>query len=170
MSIKNYLIKFFFIFLFTGGLSYQLMAQVKKPVKPATQKPKTEKPVSNEPLKLKPLWGNHPGGNMLVADGINYADSSLRVIDDKGYRYSIISFKFIYRRKSSITDDQTGQVKNTWDVVATDIYNDTSLSEVWRNTIKESLQKDEEWIIDYITIKDKNGRKVMTTPMNFKFK
>lgn len=170
MSIKNYSIKIFFAFLLTVGLSFQMIAQVRKPVKPSTQKPKTEKPVINEPLKIKPLWGNHPGGNMLVADGINYADSSLRVIDDKGNRYPIVSFKFIYRRKASITDDQTGTVKNTWDVVATDVYNETSLSEVWRNTIKESLQRDEEWIIDYIMIKDKAGRKVMATPMNFKFK
>ena len=170
MSIKKYSINILLFFLLFTGLNYSVTAQVKKPAKPSVQKTKSEKPVINEPLKLKPLWGNHPGGNMLVTDGINYADSSLKVIDDKGYRYEIISFKFIYRRKASITDDQTGQIKNTWDVVATDIYNSNSLTEVWRNNIKESLQKDEEWIIDYIMIKDKSGRKVMATPMNFKFK
>lgn len=170
MSIKKYLTNILFAFLLIASLSYGALAQVKKPVNPTVQKPKTEKPAVNEPLKLKPLWGNNPGGNMLVADGINYIDSSLRVIDDKGYRYQIISFKFIYRRKASITDDQTGEIKNTWDVVATDIYNSNSLTDVWKNTIKEALQKDEEWIIDYIIIKDKSGRKVMATPMNFKFK
>lgn len=165
-SIKVPLILFALFAVFLAN------AQIKKPVtaKPATTKPAQHKPVDDGPLKLKPLWGNHPGGNMLVADGISYIDSSIRVIDDKGIRYPVISFKFIYRRKASITDDQTGAVKNTWDVVATDVFGDTSLSEVWRNTIKESLQKDEEWIVDYIMIKDKSGRKVMTTPLNFKFK
>jgi hypothetical protein len=166
MKQKLFLINFSLI-LFSLLLSITTLAQTRKPV---TAKPAVTKPAANAPLKLKPLWGNHPGGNMLVADGLNYADSSIRVIDDKGNRYTVISFKFIYRRKASITDDQTGTVKNTWDVVATDIVNETSLSEVWRNTIKESLQRDEEWIVDYITIKDKSGRKVMTTPMVFKFK
>lgn len=167
MLTKNSLIKITvtaITFLFFTAVAH---AQTKKPV---TTKPTAPKPAANAPLKLKPLWGNHPGGNMLVADGINYTDSALRVIDEKGNRYTIIHFKFIYRRKASITDDQTGTVKNTWDIVATDVYNETSLSEVWRKTIKESLQKDEEWIIDYITIKDKTGRKVMTLPMSFKFK
>jgi hypothetical protein len=153
---------FFFVFLTASA-----HAQNKKPV---GAKAKTVANTIPAVLKLKPLWGNHPGGNMLVADGINYADSALRVIDDKGHRYQVVSFKFIYRRKASITDDQTGAVKNTWDVVATDIYNSNSLTDVWKTTIKETLQKDEEWIIDYITIKDKSGRKVMATPMNFKFK
>ena len=167
MSMKNSLIKFILVVgvFLIGSISSD--AQVKKPV---AKKTDTQKPAENVPLKLKPLWGNHPGGNMLVADGIKYADSSLRVIDDKGNRYPVISFKFIYRRKASITDDATGTVKNTWDVVATDIVGEISLSEVWRNTIKESLQRDEEWLIDYITIKDKTGKKVMTTPINIKFK
>ncbi|MBI1780342.1 MAG: hypothetical protein HYR66_03095 [Sphingobacteriales bacterium] len=171
MLIKNYSIRFFLLIgaLLIVAISF---AQTRKPVaqKPASNKPAQQKQVVNVPLKLKPLWGNHPGGNMLVADGVNYADSALRVIDDKGNRYPVISFKFIYKRKSSYTDDQTGVVKNGWDAVATDVTGDTILSEVWRNSIKESLQKDEEWTIDYIMVKDKSGRKVMATPMNFKFK
>lgn len=170
MLIKNYSIRFT-LFISVFLIAATSFAQTHKPVahKPAN-KSEQQKIADNTPLKLKPLWGNHPGGNMLVADGLNYADSALRVIDDKGNRYPIISFKFIYKRKSSYTDDQTGVVKNGWDVVATDVSGDTVLSEVWRNTIKESLQKDEEWTIDYIIVKDKNGRKVMATPMNFKFK
>lgn len=170
MSIKNYSINILCT-LCVLVITQISQAQTHKPVtKPAGSKPVRQKPVDNTPPKLKPLWGNHPGGNMLVADGINYTDSSLRVIDDKGNRYPVLSFKFIYKRKATITDDQSGTVKNTWDVVATDVYNDTLLSDVWRNNIKESLQKDEEWVIDFITVKDRNGKKVMATPINIKFK
>lgn len=165
MLMKNYSIKIIsFIFL---AIPVTVMAQVKKP---AVKKTIPQKPVVEIPLKIKALWGNVPGGNMLVADGIRYADSSLRVIDEKGNKYPVLSFRFIYKRKASITDDQTGAVKSTWDVVATDVYNDTSLSEVWRNTIKESLQRDEQWLIDYITIRDKSGKKIMTTPVTITFK
>lgn len=165
MLMKNYSIKIIcFIFL---AIPVTVMAQVKKPV---VKKTIAQKPVVEVPLKVKALWGNVPGGNMLVADGVRYADSSLRVIDEKGNKYPVLSFRFIYKRKASITDDQTGAVKSTWDVVATDVYNDTSLSEVWRNTIKESLQRDEQWLIDYITIRDKGGKKIMTTPITITFK
>ncbi|HET9056081.1 MAG TPA: hypothetical protein VFN30_04460 [Chitinophagaceae bacterium] len=166
MLIKKYLINLLMM-IGTFFLCIDINAQVKKK---STQKAVEQKPVNESPPKLKPLWGNHPGGNMLVKDGINYADSALRVIDEQGNRYSVVSFKFIYRRKATITDDETGNVKNTWDIVATDIYNETSLSEVWRNNIKESLQRDEEWIIDFIIIKDKTGKKIITTPINIKFK
>lgn len=165
MLMKNCSIKIIsFIFL---AIPVTVMAQVKKP---AVKKTSPQKPAVEAPLKVKALWGNVPGGNMLVADGIRYADSSLRVIDEKGNKYPVLSFRFIYKRKASITDDQTGAVKSTWDVVATDVYNDTSLSEVWRNTIKESLQRDEQWLIDYITIRDKSGKKIMTTPVTITFK
>jgi hypothetical protein len=169
-KIKNCLISF--IVLVGCFVTFTARSQVKKnpSSKPVTSTTPAQKQTDTTPLKIRALWGNNPGGNMLVADGINYTDSSLRVVDDKGNRFPILSFQFIYRRKATITDDQTGAIKNTWDLVGTTIVNDSSLSEVWRNTIKQSLQRDEEWLIDFITIKDKNGRKIMTTPLHFYFK
>ena len=95
-------------------------------------------------------------------------DSSITVRDEKGNRYPITHFRINYSFQSSYKDDQTEQVKTVSDFRAFDFYDTALLSENWRESIKDNVKKDDEMLFDNITVRLKNGKKMLAPDLKLK--
>jgi len=81
----------------------------------------------------------------------------LKITDGNKILYTIDSYQFLYKRKSVIQDEQTGQKQNTFTKVS-DRFRSTPLPKVWIDNLKGGFQKDEELYFFDIVVKDKTGR------------
>jgi len=88
-------------------------------------------------------------------------DSGLVVTDDKGNSFPITRFRINYTFVASFTDGESQQKKDFKDFRAGDFYDTNMLSEDWRGSIKDNAKKGDQVIINNITIRLKNGKKLM---------
>jgi hypothetical protein len=88
-------------------------------------------------------------------------DSGLVVTDDKGNSFPVTRFRINYTFVASFTDGESQQKKDFKDFRAGDFYDTNMLSEDWRGSIKDNAKKGDQVIINNITIRLKNGKKLM---------
>jgi len=148
-------------FLFLLLLSSLHIYAQNKNKKPATT------PAQTIP-KVAVTIGGLKGGNITAETLAQIVDSSLIAKDPKGETYTIVRFRVLYKFKSSFKDEDTGQTRTTDDLRANDFANTTMMSELWRQSIKDNIQKGDEMIIDNIIVRLKNGSKIMTPSVDFK--
>ena len=131
----------------------------------AQQKPKP----AAEPaaLKLTSFLGRHPGGNISSDIMKMLADSALNVRDAKGNRYTIKSFTVNYTFTSTFTDEETQQTKTFRDFRSFDFYDTDTLSENWRESIKDNAKKDDVMLINKIIVRGKNGKSYLAPDIKF---
>lgn len=138
---------FLFIFLWIGA-SFTAIAQ---------------KPVITKVAKFKPpvvqtfLGINSNGAAVTKEEAEQLIALPLKITDGNKILYTIDSYQFLYKRKSVIQDEQTGQKQNTFTKVS-DRFRTTPLPQVWIDNLKGGFQKDEELYFFDIVVKDKTGR------------
>jgi hypothetical protein len=88
-------------------------------------------------------------------------DSGLVVTDDKGNSFPVTRFRINYTFVASFTDGESQHKKDFKDFRAGDFYDTNMLSEDWRGSIKDNAKKGDQVIINNITIRLKNGKKLM---------
>lgn len=108
------------------------------------------------------------GGDITPETLAHIVDSSLIAKDTKGETYSIVRFRVLYKFKSSFKDEDSGQTKTTDDLRTNDFANTGLMSELWRQSIKDNIQKGDEMTLDNIIVRLKNGSKIMTPAITFK--
>ena len=119
-------------------------------------------------FKLKTSLGKNSGNAEVSADEarqlINFP---IRVVDDKNHNCLIISYGFMYKRKGSFEDENTGKTVSTFTNVG-DHFTTTPFPAIWKDNLTESLQKDEELYFYDIIIKDPSGRKTIAPELKIK--
>ena len=139
---------FLFIFLFVSA-SFVAVAQ---------------NPVITKVAKFKPpvvqtfLGINTNGAAVTKEEAGQLIALPLKITDAKKDAYPIVSYQFLYKRKSVIQDEETGKKQSTFTTVA-DKFKTTPLPKVWIDNLKGSFQKDEELYFFDIVVKDNTGRK-----------
>ena len=130
-------------------------AQVKKP------KSNTTKAI--KPPKLTTWLGEYKDTVKLsVAETERVIALPLRITDKNNTVYSISTFQFIYRKKNTFEDDETGKI-STSTTSSARLFKTTPLPEMWLSTIKEQLHAGEDLYFFDIIAKDPQGR-VMYAP------
>lgn len=146
----------FFYSLFT----VLLLSTGSEIVAQATQKPVQAPTAKFKPPVVKTVLGNNISGIspvVTVEEGKEIIASPLRIVDEKNNNYTISSYQFSFKRVG-VSEDSTGKIIPQTDMVA-DRFTATPLPEIWRNTIKETLEKGEELYFFDIIVMDKEGRR-----------
>lgn len=133
-----------------------------------TQKPKSSVPAESSLPKVAVSIAGYKGGNITGEILSSIIDSSIMVRDAKGSTYEIVRFRVLYKFKSTYDDPETGQKKSFDDMRTNDFVNTTTISELWRQSIKDNVKTGDEMILDNVIVKLKNGTKLMAPPLTFK--
>ena len=147
------------IILFILLLTISTAAIVAQQTKPSTNKPiiqKTKVPT------VKATIANMVTGTYSVAAIKILVDSNLVITDEKGKRYSFAKCSFLYKRKMTYTDENTGEKKVTWEYLNKELRNNEQLDAFWRTTIKQDLKKDEALIFEKILVDSGKGYMLTT--------
>ena len=90
-------------------------------------------------------------------DGIKALSMPLIIRDSVGLSYTISSYQFLYRQKSKIEDEVTGDVKPT-STITSQLFKATPLPSLWIERIGEQLKSGEELYFFDIIVKDSKGQ------------
>ena len=137
----------FFYLLFVASA---IFAQDKTVI---TKEPKFKPPVVKTYLGI-----NQNGALVTKEEASQLIGLPLKIVDDKNNTYPIDSYQFLYRRKSTVQNDETGKKETTFTIVA-DRFFATPLPKVWIDNTKDQFQKDEQLYFFDIVVKDKEERK-----------
>jgi hypothetical protein len=122
-----------------------------------------QKEVITKVQKFKPpvvktyLGVNQNGAKVTADEGNQLIALPLKIVDAQNHNYLISSYRFLYRKKSVILNDETGKKEETFSITA-DRFNSTPLPKVWINNIQGRLQPEEQLYFFDIVVKDKQGR------------
>jgi len=146
--MKN-IFKYFFCFslvISIGNISF------------AQQKEVITKVQKFKPLVVKTFLGiNQNGAHVTVDEGNQLIALPLKIVDAQNHQYPISSYRFLYRKKSVILNDETGKKEETFSITASR-FDSTPLPKVWINNIQGRLQPEEQLYFFDIVVKDKEGR------------
>jgi hypothetical protein len=122
-----------------------------------------QKEVMTKVHKFKPpvvktfLGINQNGAHVTVDEGNQLIALPLKIVDAQNHNYPISSYRFLYRKKSVILNDETGKKEETFSITASR-FDSTPLPKVWINNIQGRLQPEEQLYFFDIVVKDKEGR------------
>ena len=125
----------------------------------AAQKPAITKIAKFKPPVVQTFLGiNTNGAAVTKEEAAQLIALPLKITDAKKDAYRIVSYQFLYKRKSVIQEEETGKKQSTFTIVA-DNFKATPLPEVWIDNLKGGFQKDEVLYFFDIVVKDNTGRK-----------
>lgn len=113
------------------------------------------------------LGRNINGATVTVLEGQQLVGLPLRITDSAKNIYTVISYQFLYRKKSVVENEQTGKKEFSWTTLS-DRFTVTPLPLVWRNNISPQVQKQEELYFFDILVADKLGRKFFAPEIKIK--
>lgn len=129
--------------------------------------------IAKEP-KFKPpvvktyLGVNQNGASVTKEEASQLIGLPLKIVDDKNNTYPVDSYQFLYRRKSTILNDD-GKRETVFTIVA-DRFFATPLPKVWIENTKDQFQKDEQLYFFDIVVKDKKGREFFAPELKITIK
>jgi len=129
--------------------SYNLFAQNKEII---TKEPKFKPPVVKTYLGV-----NQNGAEVTLDEGTQLVGLPLKITDEKNSQYPVVSYQFLYRQKSYILNDETGEKEKVFTISA-DPFQETPLPKLWVENIRQRLQPEEQLYFFDIVVKDKEGR------------
>jgi hypothetical protein len=129
--------------------SYNLFAQNKEII---TKQPKFKPPVVKTYLGV-----NQNGAEVTLDEGTQLVGLPLKITDEKNNQYPVVSYQFLYRQKSYILNDETGEKEKVFTISA-DRFQETPLPKLWVENIRQRLQPEEQLYFFDIVVKDKEGR------------
>lgn len=116
-----------------------------------------EKP-SLQPPALQSFWGYYKAGIHPVEMVRTMIDTAIWVMDEQKQRYTIRSFRVNYFSNDQYEDETTGKLKTRRNLLSKEFRETNMLSDLWKQSIYESLKPKDEILIDLISVKDKQGR------------
>lgn len=129
----------------------------------------TKEPKFKPPVVKTYLGVNQNGASVTKEEASQLIGLPLKIVDDKNNAYPIDSYQFLYRRKSTIQNDETGRKETTFTIVA-DRFDSTPLPKVWIENTKDQFKKDEQLYFFDIVVKDKEGRKFFAPELKITIK
>ncbi|MEO8766333.1 MAG: hypothetical protein ABI416_18680 [Ginsengibacter sp.] len=151
IAAKTFLMKLsavlFSILLFTGAA-----------ITAHAQLPPVTKVVKFKPPAVQTFLGiNTNGAAVTKEEAAQLIALPLKITDAAKNMYIIDSYQFLYKRKSTIQDEETGRKQNTFTTVA-DRFKVTPLPKIWVDNLNGGFQKGEELYFFDIFVKDNAGR------------
>jgi hypothetical protein len=137
-----------------------LLAQDKEVI---TKEPKFKPPVVKTYLGV-----NQDGASVTKEEASQLIGLPLKIVDDKNNTYPVDSYQFLYRRKSTVLNDD-GKRETVFTIVA-DRFSATPLPKVWIENTKDQFQKDEQLYFFDIVVKDKEGREFFAPELKITIK
>lgn len=123
-----------------------------------------------KPPVVKTYLGiNQNGAQVTKEEASQLIGLPLKIVDEKNNNYPIDSYQFLYRRKSTIQNVETGRKEITFTIVA-DRFSTTPLPKVWIDNTKNTFQKDEQLYFFDIVVKDKQGRRFFAPELKITIK
>ena len=129
----------------------------------------TKEPKFKPPVVETYLGVNQNGASVTKEEASQLIGLPLKIVDDKNNAYPISTYRFLYKEKGYIVDDETGKNEVTFTNVA-DRFDKTPLPKVWIDNIKGRLQKDEQLYFFDIVVKDKEGREFFAPELKITIK
>jgi hypothetical protein len=136
----------------------------------AQQKEVITKVQKFKPPVVKTFLGINQNGAQVTTDEANQLIAlPLKIVDAQNHAYPISSYRFLYRKKSIILNDETGRKEETFTITA-DRFDTTPLPKVWINNIQGHLQPEEQLYFFDIVVKDKEGREFFAPELKITIK
>lgn len=160
MSIKKIFHLFIFFLLHVSLASAQ-----------DTKTGKIKKIIPFRPPAVTSYLGRATNNNSVnVDEAKNLLALPLIVSDNKNNKYPISSYQFLFKRKSMVENEKTGQREPSYTSVA-DRFNSTPLPTLWITNINDGgFIPDEEFYFFDIVVTDKQGRKFFAPNLKIKIK
>jgi hypothetical protein len=114
------------------------------------------------------LGVNQNGASVTKEEASQLIGLPLKIVDDKKNAYPVDSYQFLYRRKSTVLNND-GKRETVFTIVA-DRFFATPLPKVWIENTKDQFQKDEQLYFFDIVVKDKEGRKFFAPELKITIK
>jgi hypothetical protein len=96
-------------------------------------------------------------GSYSLATVKSIIDSALVLKDAAGKKYPVNRCSFLYKRKLSFKDEETGETKITWEYVNKELRNNAPLENYYKAILKEDLKKGEALIFGKILADSQKG-------------
>lgn len=155
------ILKYLLLILFLFAVNQISFAQQKEVI---TKVPKFKPPV------VKTFLGINQNGAQVTADeGNQLIGLPLKIVDDQNNTYPISSYRFLYKQKGVIINDETGKKQVSF-TIAADRFDKTPLPKVWIDNIRGRLQSDEQLYFFDIVVKDKEGREFFAPELKITIK
>lgn len=116
-----------------------------------------EKPVLKPPV-LQSFWGYYKAGVHPVETVRIMIDTAIWVMDEQKQPYTVRSFRVNYFSNDQYEDETTGKMKTRRNLLSKEFRETNMLSDLWKQSIYESLKPKDEILIDLLSVKDKQGR------------
>ena len=127
-----------------------------------------KEPKFKPPVVKTYLGVNQNGASVTKEEASQLIALPLKIVDDKNNTYPIDSYQFLYRRKSTVLNDD-GKRETVFTIVA-DRFFSTPLPKVWIENTKDQFQKDEQLYFFDIVVKDKEGRRFFAPELKITIK
>ena len=128
----------------------------------------TKEPKFKPPVVKTYLGVNQNGASVTKEEASQLIGLPLKIVDDKKNTYPVDSYQFLYRRKSTILNDD-GKKETVFTIIA-DRFFATPLPKVWIENTKDQFQKDEQLYFFDIVVKDKEGREFFAPELKITIK
>lgn len=152
-----------------------LQAQNKKPpAQQAAKKPAVATPMPDtiKIPKFSTRFGPYNGKLIALADDLKkLLGTELIVTDERGQKWNIVAWRFIWNRKEINDDWKTGKRKTIFIPQVMEFDNISKLPEVWQKEMKEFILADEELFFERIIVEHPVSKRKMLAPgLNIKIK
>ena len=140
--------KFCLLFLFTSPVLF-VNAQEKSVI---TKVKKFKPPV------VQTVWGDYKNdARVSTEEAVKLLSMPVKIVDSGRHNYTIDNYRFLYRSKSIVENEQTGKKEVSF-TVTSDKFTTTPLSKVWIDNIRNGLKQDEQLFFFDVLVKDDQGR------------
>jgi hypothetical protein len=131
----------------------------------AQDKPAAAKPDTSKAITFTVQFGPYKKGiPVLVDDMKRLLNADLKVTDNKGQAWTIVSYRLGYRKKDTNDDWKTGKRKTILVFNAVDVQNSPKIPAAWQKSMLESLQSGEEILFEQIIAQNIKTKKMMMPP------
>lgn len=111
-----------------------------------------------KPPVVHTMWGNNKNGAAIsTEEAVKILSLPIKIVDEGNHNYTVNNYRFLYRSKSTVDNEQTGKKENSY-TVNSDNFTTTPLSKVWIDNIKNNLKPGEQLYFFDILVKDDQGR------------
>ncbi len=138
-----------------------LVGFAQTPAKPAAAKTPVAKP-----LKLTVKFGPYSDSSKAFAPDVKLAVkvASLKITDNNGGTWTVISYRLGWRKKDTNDDYKTGKSKTVYIFNAVEVDNNPKIPEGWQKELQASLQPTEQLLFEEILVQDVKTKKTIKAP------
>ena len=128
-------------------------------------KSQSPKPVAVKPLKLTTKFAAYTDSSKpFLTDFKQILKADLKVTDNNGGTWTIVTYRLGWRRKEVNDDYKTGQRKTIFQFYAKTVDNSSKIPPEWQKEMSETLQTGEHLLFEEIIVQDPKTKKMMQAP------